>query len=115
MPVFGAMTCNTEFEFLTGNSLVFAPEGSVPFQLYMKEPSYSLASLLKDQGYETIAMHPYPAGNWNREQAYAAMGFDTFLAEEFFEGSETLRGYVSDRANYEKITEVTEKMCIRDS
>ena len=108
VPVFGAMTCNTEFEFLTGNSLVFAPEGSVPFQLYMKEPSYSLASLLKDQGYETIAMHPYPAGNWNREQAYAAMGFDTFLAEEFFEGSETLRGYVSDRANYEKITEVTE-------
>ena len=77
VPVFGAMTCNTEFEFLTGNSLVFAPEGSVPFQLYMKEPSYSLASLLKDQGYETIAMHPYPAGNWNREQAYAAMGFDT--------------------------------------
>lgn len=108
VPVFGAMTCNTEFEFLTGNALKFAPEGSVPFQLYMRDGSFSLASVLKDQGYETIAMHPYPAANWNRENAYAAMGFDTFLAEEFYGESGRIRDYVSDRADYEKITEVTE-------
>ena len=43
MPVFGAMTCNSEFEMLTGYSMAFAPSGSVPYQVYMRMPSYSLA------------------------------------------------------------------------
>lgn len=108
VPVFGSMTSNTEYEFLTANSMAFAPEGSVPFQIYMREPTYSLPLLMKGLGYQTVAMHPYPGANWNRIQAYQAMGFDQFLDEEFFTDSPLLRGYVSDRGNFDKIISLTE-------
>lgn len=108
MPVFGSMTSNSEYEFLTGNSMAFAPSGSVPYQIYMRKPTYSLPLILKAQGYKTVAMHPYPAENWNRKEAYEAMGFDEFLAGDYFEDSPLIRNYVSDRGNYDKIIERTE-------
>lgn len=109
MPVFGAMTCNSEYEFLTGNAMSFAPPASVPYQMYVDQTVYGLPLTLKNQGYRTVAMHPYPAGNWNRNQAFPAMGFDEFLAEEAFEGAEKVRGYVSDKATYDKIISLTEE------
>lgn len=109
VPVFGSMTCNSEYEFLTGNSMAFAPEGSVPFQIYMTNPAYGLVRTVKAQGYKTIGMHPYPAGNWNRDKAYEELGFDEFLAGDYFEDSPLIRNYVSDKGNYDKIIELTEK------
>lgn len=109
VPVFGSMTCNSEYEFLTGNSMAFAPEGSVPFQVYMNNPVYGLARTVKAQGYRTIGMHPYPAANWNRDEAYRELGFDEFLAGDYFEDSPLIRKYVSDKGNYDKIIELTEQ------
>ena len=109
VPVFGAMTSNTEYEFLTGNSMAFAPSGSVPFQIYMKKKTPSIVESVKSQGYHTIAMHPYPAENWNRTEAYGSLGFDQFLDLEYFEDSPTLRGYVSDRGSYEKVIQLTQE------
>ncbi|MDO4278213.1 MAG: LTA synthase family protein [Lachnoclostridium edouardi] len=109
MPVWGSMTSNSEYEFLTGNSISFISAGAVPFQIYMEAPVYGLPLTLKAQGYKTIGMHPYPASNWNRNSAYKAMGFDEFLAEEYFLDSERIRGYVSDRGTYKKIMELTEE------
>lgn len=109
VPVFGSMTCNSEFEFLTGNSISFAPEGSVPFQVYMRNPSYSLASILKNHGYRTVGIHPNERTNWNRDQAYAAMGFDEFYGiESFEEPIPRVRYQIADMADYGKIMELTE-------
>ena len=55
--VFGAGTSASEFEFLTGNSMAFLPSGSIPYQQYILEPSASLASLLRENGYRTLAFH----------------------------------------------------------
>jgi len=109
VPVFGSMTSNTEYEFLTGNSMAFAPVGSVPFQIYMKDHTWSIIDSVKAEGYETIAMHPYPADNWNRIEAYNSLGFDQFLDEEYFRDSPRIRGYVSDQGCYEKIIQITEE------
>lgn len=38
----GGNTANTEFEFLTGNSMGFLPAGSVPYQQYIKQEQPSL-------------------------------------------------------------------------
>lgn len=108
MPVFGAMTSNSEFEFLTGDSMGMLIPGSCAYQFNVDPGTYSLVSTLKDQGYQTIAMHPYPAKNWNRTDCYQNMGFDRFLDIEYYEGSEELRHYVSDLADYEKLIEVVE-------
>lgn len=109
MPVYGSMTSDSEYEFLTGNAISFTPPGTVPYQLYVDQTVYGLPLTLKDQGYTTIAMHPYIGTNWNRNKAFASMGFDQFLALEAFEGSEVIRGYYSDKATYEKIIELTEE------
>ena len=80
--VFGAGTSASEFEFLTGNSMAFLPSGSIPYQQYILEPSSSLASLLKENGYRTLAFHPGERTSWQRNQAYPLLGFDRFKCVE---------------------------------
>lgn len=109
VPVFGAMTSNTEFEFLTGDSMALFPVNTTAYQFYVRPDTKSLVSTLKAQGYRAVAMHPYPPENWNRDKCYASMGFDAFLSWDDFLGSEVLRYYVSDRGNYRKIIEEVEK------
>lgn len=108
VPVFGSMTSNTEFEFLTGDSMALLPANSIAYQFNVKPDTYSMVSTLKDQGYYSVAMHPYPGENWNRVECYQNMGFDAFLDQEFYEGSEELRNYVSDEADYQKLIQVVE-------
>ena len=60
-PVTGGGTANVEYEYLTGNSLSFLPEGTVAYQLYIKDNAPSLVQQMKSQGYETTAFHPYLA------------------------------------------------------
>lgn len=108
VPVFGSMTSNTEFEFLTGDSMALLPANSIAYQFNVKLDTYSMVSTLKDQGYYSVAMHPYPGENWNRVECYQNMGFDAFLDQEFYEGSEELRNYVSDEADYQKLIQVVE-------
>ena len=54
----GGNTANTEFEFLTGDTMAFLPAGSIPYQQYITKDTPSMASYLKSLGYETYAMHP---------------------------------------------------------
>lgn len=108
VPVFGSMTSNTEFEFLTGDSIALLPSGSIAYQFYIKPGAETLVSTLKEQGYRTVAMHPYPGENWNRISCYENMGFDDFFYDEYYTGSETFRNYVSDRADFQKIIELIE-------
>lgn len=81
-PEFGGMTANVEFEALTGFSNAFLPYGSIPYQQYVRRPVPSLASFFKDQGYQTLALHPYRQWFWNRGSVYENFGFDKFLSEE---------------------------------
>ena len=105
----GGGTCITEYEFLTGNTFHFMPMGSMPYaKSNNAQGEPGITSALKEQGYDTVAMHPYGPKNWNRDQVYEAMGFDTFISIDDFEGEERLRNFVSDKANYEKIIEVYE-------
>lgn len=108
VPVFGSMTSNTEFEFLTGDSMALLPANSIAYQFNVKPDTYSMVSTLKDQGYYSVAMHPYPGENWNRVECYQNMGFDEFLDQDYYEGSGELRNYVSDQADYEKLIQMVE-------
>jgi len=106
--VLGGNTANTEFEFLTGSTMGFLPNGSVPYQQYVKSPTESLASHLKELGYATYAMHPYNAAGWDRDDVYQYFGFDTFYSKKHFKNPEIIRKYVSDQADINKIKEIFE-------
>lgn len=105
----GGNTANTEFEYLTGNSMAFLPYGSIPYQQYIKNETPSMASWLSGFGYRTVAMHPYRAAGWDRNKVYPLMGFDEMYFEEFYKDSGVIRKYVSDEADYEKIIQIYEQ------
>lgn len=107
--VLGGNTANTEFEFLTGNTMAFLPQGSVAYQQYVKHNDYSLATYFKEQGYDTIAMHPYNASGWDRDKVYPLLGFDTFYSLKDWVNPHKIRKYVSDKSCYDKIIELYEQ------
>lgn len=101
--VLGGNTANTEFEFLTGNTMAFLPQGSVAYQQYLKRETPSLASHLRSLGYETIATHPYNSTGWDRNKVYPLLGFDEMYFIKDYTNPERVRKYVSDKACYDKI------------
>lgn len=107
--IYGGGTPNSEYEFLTGNSVHFLPEGSSAYKTYIKNPTYSMVSELKSLGYDCVAMHPLLASGWNRDNAYPLLGFDEMLFLDDFPQKDLVRKYVSDREMYEKIIEVYER------
>jgi len=106
---FGGGTANSEFEFLTGNSMAFLPNGSVPYLQYIDEKTGSLAWILKQNGYSTVAVHPYIESGWSRPQAYERLGFDRFVSIDEFSDPEYIREYVSDRSSFDKVIELFEQ------
>ncbi len=106
--VCGGNTANTEWEFLTGNTMAFLPSGSIPFQQYLKRESPSVASHLASLGYSTTAIHPYNASGWNRDTAYPLLGIDTFLSLKNFSSPTYIRNYVSDESSFAKVIDVYE-------
>lgn len=102
--VFGGNTCDSEYEFLTGNSMHFLPGGSVPYQQYVKTEQTSLVSTLKSQDYTCLAIHPGSETAWSRNTAYEHLGFDHFTyAYIFYNKREMERSLTSDPANYRQV------------
>jgi len=103
--VFGGATSDTEYEFLTGNSMAVMPKNCVPYQQFITQKTDSLVSTLKTQGYYNIAIHPYEKSGYKRDIVYPLFGFDEFLSMDDFENPELIRSYISDRESYKKIIE----------
>lgn len=96
-PVYGGSTANTEFEALTGYSMNFLPNGSIPYQFYMKTPVQALPAMLGEQGYQTTAIHSYNNWFYQRNNVYKNLGFDNFISLEFIENSVVDFLYYRDR------------------
>ncbi|MDO4797018.1 MAG: LTA synthase family protein [Coriobacteriales bacterium] len=119
--VYGGGTCNSEFEFLTGNAMGFIGSGKYPYAIYDLSRVDALSAYFKALGYRTCALHPnYPA-NWKRDIVYPEFGFDTILFADDFGGmpdpstdtqtpnephSEVFHSGVSDAATYDRILDI---------
>lgn len=103
--VLGGNTANSEFEFLTGNSMAFFPNGSVPYLQYIRDGISTIVPQLEEYGYTTYGTHPYRAKGWNREFIYDLMGFDYRYFQGSFPFEDKLRNYVSDEADFKSILE----------
>ena len=104
----GGGTCNSEFEFLTGASLIHLSTGMYPYQSFDLSEASSLVQVFKKLGYETKAFHPYDPENWNRIEVYDEFGFDEFLSYDDMDDVSSYSWTVSDRADYEKVKEIYE-------
>lgn len=102
----GGGTCNSEFEFLTGNSLEFY-NNIYPYTQFNFEDVPTVVSLLKEQGYRTIAMHPANPTNYGRESVYKEMGFDEFYSfDEYAQYEKIFLDRISDMDDYREIVKV---------
>ena len=107
MSVYGAGTCNSEFECLTATSTAFVGSGKYPYQMFSFENVPNLARQLSGVGYHTSAIHPNDKDNWNRRVTYGDMGFDEFYnTNNSFEDAPQFHSGITDKATYEKILEI---------
>ncbi len=106
VPVIGAGTSNTEFEFLTGHTTAFLPSGSNAYMLYIKNPIASLVSTLEGQGYSSISFHPYYASGWNRVDVYNNMGFNSFVSLENIMDISLMDAYTQNNNNPDFLQEL---------
>ncbi|MGE0631105.1 MAG: LTA synthase family protein [Pseudobdellovibrionaceae bacterium] len=98
VPTFGGKTANSEFEFLTSHSIRFLPEGTIPYKSLIPKNASSLVKNFKENGYRTIAVHPFVPEFWNREQVYSSFGFDQFLSLSNFVEPQKRGQFVTDNA-----------------
>ena len=108
VPVYGAGTANSEFEFLTGDSIAFLPTGACAYESYIKSPQPSLVSSMDLLGYEKIAFHPYYGENWDRDKVYPLLGFDEFVDIGTILGDDIVSQYQEDK-NFNKYSQAVQE------
>lgn len=82
----------SDAEFATNNSIL-GTMGSYTYTLYTQNYFRGLPVLLKEQGYETAAMHAYEKTFWNRENMYPSLGFDHFFDSDYYDDDEDYTGW----------------------
>ena len=107
--VFGGNTPNAEYEFLTGDSLLFYTGTPIPYETAIRQDVPALPCLLAQLGSGTVAMHPNEGIVWSRERVYPKLGFERSVFLPEYENTEMLRRYVSDQANYSQVLRVLEE------
>ena len=81
-PSGGWGTNNSEYEFLTSNSLSLLAN-SAPFNfLDLSKTKANIVQYFNGLGYETYAMHCQSPGNYSRNSAYKELGFDQIIMGE---------------------------------
>ncbi len=105
VPNAGGGTNMSEWELLTGNSMALLQDNITPFQNLDLFNANSVVSMLKENGYSTLAAHCCPGENYNRLNAYPEMGFDQVkFVDDFY----NLRGWANrknatDESVYENV------------
>lgn len=108
VPAWGANTVRSEFAFLTGideKSLGvhrFNPYRAITAGWHVS----SIASYLRQLGYRTVCIHPYPGSFYSRDIVYPLLGFDEFLDISAFSGVERTGPYIGDLDVGSKMTEL---------
>ena len=98
--VFAGGTANSEYEFLTGNTIAFL-RFKTAYTMLINNEIPSLCKTLSAQGYKGLtAFHPGRVDSYNRDNVYPYMGFNKYISIEDIESPKTLRDFMSDEGDY---------------
>ena len=104
VPAWGANTVRTEFSFLSGlANESLGVDRLNPYRALAMLPVPTMASYLRDLGYRTICVHPYPATFYGRDRVVPALGFDEFVDLRSFGDAKRFGPYVSDASVADRI------------
>ncbi|MDL2219565.1 LTA synthase family protein [Ruminococcaceae bacterium OttesenSCG-928-O06] len=107
-------TSNYEFSILTGYSLDFFPPGSTPTIEHVNGEFPSLPWYCAQNGYRTVAVHPYYREFYGRPTAYPAMGIEEYYSIEEFSDADTVGNFIGDDALGRYILQEYEKSAAAD-
>ena len=111
----GGNTPNSEWEFLTGNTMAFLPSGSIPYQQYLRTETENIMTTFEEKGYITYGIHPYNASGWKRNTVYPLLGMDNMIFSSDFGKVDRIRNYISDEAVYDKVIRLYHENMINDA
>ena len=104
--VYGGMTCNSEYEFLTGNSMYFMPNSGV-FTNYLDSHNDSIVTYMNELGFDTVSYTPCTEDLWNVGEAYYYLGFKSryYLKDIPITKADLApsKQNISDKALYDKL------------
>ncbi len=104
VPSIGGGTNRTEYELLTGNSMLLV-SCQAPFNVVDLTDANSAVTYLESLGYTTWAMHQASGANYNRGRGYADMGFDERKFVDDFTFVKYGERMETDMANYGNLEE----------
>lgn len=78
VPVYGGGTAATEGEMLL--SLPYKFFGQIQYTV-IDQPHISLGSVLREQGYYSLFMHPFLPDYYNRDKALYELGFNQYMSQ----------------------------------
>lgn len=95
-------------EFSSMNSLYPVIDREV-YSLYQENTFNGLPWILRNQGYETMAIHGYEAEFWNRENAYPYQGFQEFYSQEDLVSDDVIGLGISDKSMFKQTVDILKK------
>ena len=102
---YGGYSCNSEYEFLTGNTLGFLPSGSAVFTQYLNDKQNGLVSWLNELGDTTQAISPCSEGLWDIGNAYEQLQFKSklFNCGDYISNCQYINNNMSDSSLFHYI------------
>ncbi len=102
---YGGGTANVEFEALTGLSNFFL--NSIPYTSIVpaNKDTPSIVKNFNENGYNTIAMHPYNRNMYRREVVYPNLGFQEYKSADDFKNNSKIDNskYISDESAFNEV------------
>lgn len=102
---YGGGTANVEFEALTGLSNFFL--NSIPYTSIVpaNKDTPSIVKNFNENGYKTIAMHPYNRNMYRREVVYPNLGFQEYKSADGFKNNSKIDNskYISDESAFNEV------------
>lgn len=105
VPVLGGLTCNSEFEFLTGMRISKLQHMDVPYEMMDYHNIEALPKDFVNSGYSAIAVHGYERNFFNRDKVYPVLGIQKFIAQDDFNSPTNYGPWTSDEDVFNKILE----------
>ena len=104
VPNFGGGTADAEFDILTGISTRQFRQMAFSYMLITREFP-GIVSIFNELGFHSQALHPGYAWFYNRQNVFEFLGFDNFMANDYFADAPTRGGYITEEATFDRLIE----------
>jgi len=103
---YGGITCNSEYEYLTGNSMSFYPFQTPAYLGLVNDKQKTLVEYLTKLGYDTYVLSATSRDMWNIGVVYDMLKFNhTFYEREYYDTKDTYHRNPTDKALFKGLIE----------